>query len=172
MKECLLLAVEELYETPSYLWLPGVAGPKFDIATKEVAAVILEYEASTSFSYHYDTMRDFYTEVQTWFQARLQDAPPGLKSGFFVSYLGKLRYNWECCLLCKSLFEMLTTLSTRPGHEPSQRHFAKWVTPGCDAAVQSSMTCSAVCWRAAGGRWAWQCWPACWCWAWPPAAPC
>ena len=87
--------MEELYETPSYLWLPGVAGPKFDIATKEVAAVILEYEASTSFSYHYDTMRDFYTEVQTWFQARLKDAPPGLKSGFFVSYLGKLRYNWE-----------------------------------------------------------------------------
>ena len=27
-------AVEDLYETPSDLWLPGVAGPKFDIISR------------------------------------------------------------------------------------------------------------------------------------------
>ena len=29
-----VLAVEDLYETPSDLWLPGVAGPKFDIISR------------------------------------------------------------------------------------------------------------------------------------------
>ena len=43
-----------MYETPSFLWLPGVAGPKFDIETKEVKAVIIEYESNTPFSFSYE----------------------------------------------------------------------------------------------------------------------
>ena len=68
--------------------MPGVAGPKFDIATKRVSAVVVEYEAGVQFSYNYTAMDDFYTEVENWFQTILKQAPLGLRNGFFVSYLG------------------------------------------------------------------------------------
>ena len=77
--ECLLLAVrnnikikkvficvnqvEDLYETPSFLWLPGVAGPKFDIETRMVSAAVIEYESSQAFNFNYQEMHSFYTEV-------------------------------------------------------------------------------------------------------------
>ena len=87
--ECLLAAVDDLYETPSFLWLPGVAGPKFDIKTKKVQAMIVEYDASVQFSYNFEKMNKFYTEVEAWFQEMLRDAPLSLQNGFFVSYLGR-----------------------------------------------------------------------------------
>ncbi len=34
-------AVEDLYETPSDLWLPGVAGPKFDKKSKGRTVTVL-----------------------------------------------------------------------------------------------------------------------------------
>ena len=88
--ECLLAAVDDLYETPSFLWLPGVAGPKFDIKTKKVSAVIVEYESSVQFSYHFEKMQEFYQDVEKWFTDSMADAPLSLQNGFFVSYLGKL----------------------------------------------------------------------------------
>ena len=86
--ECLLAAVDDLYETPSYLWLPGVAGPKFDIKTKEVSAVIIEYQSSVQFSYNFQKMQKFYHDVEKWFSESMVDAPLSLQNGFFVSYLG------------------------------------------------------------------------------------
>ena len=86
-KECLLLAIDDLYETPSFLWLPGVAGPKFDINTKTVSAAIIEYESTQPFTFNYKKMHEFYSEVETWFQEIIKDAPIQLKNGFFVSYL-------------------------------------------------------------------------------------
>ena len=81
--ECLLLAVrniikiknlyicgnqvEDLYETPSFLWLPGVAGPKFDIETRKVSAAVIEYESSQAFNFNYQEIHNFYTEVKLWF---------------------------------------------------------------------------------------------------------
>ena len=32
----LMIQVEDLYETPAFLWLPGVAGPKFNMTTRRV----------------------------------------------------------------------------------------------------------------------------------------
>ena len=31
--------MEDLYETPAFLWLPGVAGPKFNMTTRKVKFV-------------------------------------------------------------------------------------------------------------------------------------
>ena len=97
-QECLLLAVDDLYETPSFLWLPGVAGPKFDIKTKKVSAVIVEYESTVPFSYDYEKMKEFYQDVESWFQTLLADAPPELQNGFFISYLGTSQ-NLKFCRL-------------------------------------------------------------------------
>ena len=103
--ECLLLAVDDLYETPSFLWLPGVAGPKFDIKTKKVTAMIVEYESTAQFSFDYQKMDEFYQEVETWFQSLLSDAPPQLQNGFFISYLGTSSENLKFCRL--TLFSKL-----------------------------------------------------------------
>ena len=66
----------------------GVAGPKFDIETKRVKAVVVEYEAGVQFSYNYTAMDSFYSQVENWFQTILKQAPLELRNGFFVSYLG------------------------------------------------------------------------------------
>merc|ERR1740129_2134982 len=54
--KCLLIAIEDLFETPSDLWLPGVAGPKFDIKSKNVSVVIIEFDSKQLFSFGYTEM--------------------------------------------------------------------------------------------------------------------
>jgi len=85
--QCLLIAIEDLFETPSDLWLPGVAGPKFDINSKNVSVVIIEFDSKQLFSFGYTEIDAFYNSVEIWFQSQLGGAPPELKNGFFISYL-------------------------------------------------------------------------------------
>ena len=112
-----------------------MAGPKFDIETKRVKAVVVEYEATVLFSYNYTAMASFYTEVETWFQTILKSAPLGLKNGFFVSYLGNLAVrhtlNWNCQLSNQTaVFKFKTVeLSVNLFFFNHQRHF-KTVMPG------------------------------------------
>ena len=63
VNNCTAGQVEDLYETPSFLWLPGVAGPKFDIDTKRVSAAIVEYESSQPFTFNYTEVHHFYCKV-------------------------------------------------------------------------------------------------------------
>ena len=85
---CLLESVESLYSTPTDLWLPGVAGPKFNVSTHEARVVIIEYDAAQGFAYSHKDIREFYESVQKWFAKVIRGAPNELKGGFFVSYLG------------------------------------------------------------------------------------
>ena len=152
--ECLLAAVDELYETPSFLWLPGVAGPKFNIETKRVSAVVVEYEAGLHFSYNYEAMDEFYREVETWFQSILKEAPLGLRNGFFVSYLGQAvrhKKSYFCAIL---FFKCLTQF------EIASHGFE----------LQSSMTCSRACCTAPTLQSVWPWPPASWLFVSPPGA--
>ena len=108
--ECLLASIDDLYDTPSYLWLPGVAGPKFDIKTKKVSAMVVEFDSTVQFSYDYVKMGAFYTDVKTWFDKTLQDAPQTMKNGFFVSYLGRLWLRRNFSQLKINLFLVQTLL--------------------------------------------------------------
>ncbi len=63
-ERCLLEAVEDLYETPTDLWIPGVAGPKFNLTTGRAEVVIIEYDAKQIFSFSHAEMDDFYNEVE------------------------------------------------------------------------------------------------------------
>ena len=45
-----IVQVEDLYETPAFLWLPGVAGPKFNMTTRKVK---ISYSASSSHNHHH-----------------------------------------------------------------------------------------------------------------------
>ena len=127
--------------------LLGVAGPKFDIETKRVKAVVVEYEAGVQFSYNYTSMDSFYNEVETWFQKILKQAPEGLQNGFFISYLGRPETG-----VFKHSVAILYSM-TRVKRFQASSH-------GCLA--QSSMTYSGVCCTAptlqSGLPW----WPASW----------
>ena len=60
----LFSAIDDLYATPQFLWIPGAAGPKFNITTKSVSAAIIEYESTQPFTYHFEDMRDFFSLVK------------------------------------------------------------------------------------------------------------
>jgi len=86
--QCLTLAIGDLYQTPLDFWRPGVAGPKFNLTTGKVEAVIVEFDSNVTFSFDHRTMQAFHRQVEAFFQASLETAPKGLKRGFFVSHLG------------------------------------------------------------------------------------
>ncbi|TRY78598.1 hypothetical protein TCAL_06908 [Tigriopus californicus] len=86
-EKCLVLAIGDLYATPTDFWIPGVAGPKFNITTSKVQAMIVEYDAWQIFSYSHHEMSEFYHGVNNWFSDMARTAPPELQGGFFVSYL-------------------------------------------------------------------------------------
>ena len=50
-EKCLVLAIGDLYATPTDFWRPGVAGPKFNIETNKVEALIVEYDSNVTFSF-------------------------------------------------------------------------------------------------------------------------
>ena len=85
--ECLLLAVKDLYQTPSRFFVPGVAGPRFSKTTFKMQALVVEYESNTSYSLSYTEMRRFYVEVETWMQKQLATAPDTINKGWFTSDL-------------------------------------------------------------------------------------
>ena len=76
--------------------------------TKKVSAFIVEYESTVQFSYDYGKMKEFYEDVETWFQTQLADAPPELQKGFFISYLGTSQ-NLKFCRL--TLFSKIPSKS-------------------------------------------------------------
>jgi hypothetical protein len=69
-EKCLLQAVEHLYETPTQLWIPGVAGPKFNMTTNRVAAAVIEYDARQIFSFAHAEMEEFHREVRNYFMGK------------------------------------------------------------------------------------------------------
>lgn len=91
---CLTESISALYETPREFFIPGVAGPKFQIVERtntsivtQVKALVVECDSNQSFSHSFNEMDNFVTTVQTWLDEELATAPPGMKNAFFVSEL-------------------------------------------------------------------------------------
>lgn len=91
---CLPESISALYETPRQFFIPGVAGPKFQIVERtntsivtHVKALVVECDSNQSFSHSFNEIDRFVTTVQTWFMQELETAPPGMKNAFFVSEL-------------------------------------------------------------------------------------
>lgn len=91
---CLPESIHALYETPREFFIPGVAGPKFQIVDRtnttfltNVKALVVESDSNQSFSHSYNEMERFVWTVQSWLSQELATAPPGMKNAFFVSEL-------------------------------------------------------------------------------------
>lgn len=107
--ECLPEVVSSLYNSPRYIFVPGVAGPKFEkkpfssktnqIAENEtkiqrnkinipsIKALVIEYESNQPFTTSYPDINNFQNAVQRWFENISANAPLGMQNGWFTSEL-------------------------------------------------------------------------------------
>lgn len=84
---CVRRCIKSLYKTPFYYEMPGVAGPRFLRETGRIQVVVVEYDSKFSFTYSYNEMQRFVGEVDRWVSSQMATAPPGMRNGWFVSYM-------------------------------------------------------------------------------------
>lgn len=106
--ECLPQIISMLYESPRYVFVPGIAGPKFgrdtihfaadaaaatENSTKRslpppiVRALVVEYESSQPYTMAYRELEYFQASVQRWLDEQMRTAPPGMQNAWFTSEL-------------------------------------------------------------------------------------
>ncbi|XP_050532360.1 protein dispatched [Daktulosphaira vitifoliae] len=94
---CILKAMYIIYSTPSSLFVPSAAGPKFSnplfypknqTLMPIMRAVVVEYESNFVFTTSYVDMDTFYKQVESWSSKIMTTAPPGMRNGWFYSHLG------------------------------------------------------------------------------------
>lgn len=107
--QCLPQIISILYESPRYVFVPGIAGPKFARADKPVddksakpnaskavdyvrqvpvmKALVVEFESTQSYTMSYAQMENFTKTIDTWFAKALTTAPPGMQNAWFISDL-------------------------------------------------------------------------------------
>lgn len=111
--ECLPEIISILYGSPRYVFVPGIAGPKFErrriktgnattsvVTTSNITSavispskypilqvVVVEYESSQAYTMAYEEMANFNKKVGDWFHNITRSAPAGLQNGWFISDL-------------------------------------------------------------------------------------
>lgn len=95
-----------LYESPRYVFMQGIAGPKFEtiLAPDEsdviipdnssvvlprrlpiVKALVVEYESNQQYTVAYAELESFQASVQQWFDTQMLTAPVGMRNAWFIS---------------------------------------------------------------------------------------
>lgn len=104
--ECLPQIISTLYESPRYVFIPGIAGPKFARSSTSnssiqrvnateskrnsppmVKALVVEYESTQSFTMSYTEIENFTKSVEQWFESVMLSAPVGMQNAWFISEL-------------------------------------------------------------------------------------
>lgn len=96
--ECLPQIISSLYESPRYIFIPGIAGPKFgrtstfqstitNKTTPLVKALVVEYESIQSYTQSYTVVKDFVATVERWLSEMMATAPTGMQNAWFISDL-------------------------------------------------------------------------------------
>lgn len=110
--ECLPQIISILYESPRYVFIPGIAGPKFErsptmhthlhasnhsIYTNGtelkqnsppiVKALVVEYESTQSYTMSFTEIENFTKTVEHWFESEMRSAPIGMQNAWFISEL-------------------------------------------------------------------------------------
>lgn len=91
--QCLPEMISSLYKSPRYIFVPGNAGPKFELSSSSrfdlpiARALIIEYESTQPFTTSYIQITNFSNHINNWFSNILKIAPPSLQNGWFISEL-------------------------------------------------------------------------------------
>lgn len=88
---CLPKFISDLHGS-KLVYAPSSNGPVFAKNPRKgkpplVKALIIDGESNCTMSTSYTEVKQFVTEVETWFTNELKTAPPGLQGGWFTSYL-------------------------------------------------------------------------------------
>ena len=67
-----------------YTTMPG---PRFDPLAGDIKTFTVQFDSNQPFSRSYAEIDGFFHSVENWTRSELDSAPPGLKNGWFVSYL-------------------------------------------------------------------------------------
>lgn len=106
--KCLPQIISTLYGSPRYVFIPGIAGPKFartfssnalvdTNGTKAksnaksklpvIKALVVEYDSSQSYTMSYTEIENFTNTVEHWFKTAMASAPVGMQNAWFISEL-------------------------------------------------------------------------------------
>lgn len=105
--ECLPQIISILYESPKYVFIPGIAGPKFERKNRDkesanilndssvnslvrypvVKALVVEYESTQSYTMSFTEIKNFTKTVESWFENAMKKAPIGMRNAWFISDL-------------------------------------------------------------------------------------
>jgi hypothetical protein len=95
--KCIANAARDVYRTPSLYFQGDIAGPKFFVLKEQsnatersgqLATFTLRVRTNVSFSLSYEKMREFYSELDNFFQKEVlasDKVPKGMEKGFFIS---------------------------------------------------------------------------------------
>ncbi|XP_054720432.1 protein dispatched homolog 1-like [Uloborus diversus] len=84
---CIKEAIVILHHAPGYFVIPSVEGLRFSKSTGKVQAAVIQYDSSYSYTSSYHEMYEFKTAVDEWVTSKLEEAPVGLRNGWFISDL-------------------------------------------------------------------------------------
>lgn len=85
MQTCLNIYTQMLLRTRSIYYNSHSPGPRF--SNGKVSALIVEFNSKVPYSYDYDKMNVFFTEVNRWVVQQMLMAPEEMRNGWFVSDL-------------------------------------------------------------------------------------
>lgn len=130
--ECLPQIISILYESPRYIFIPGIAGPKFGRLSlpavplnssasmnvtafmhnhpPPVKALVVEYESTQSYTMSFTEIENFTTTVEQWFESAMASAPAGMQNAWFISELNF--YDLQRTLSCGTLIAIAIAMTT------------------------------------------------------------
>lgn len=124
---CLPQIISILYGSPRYVFIPGIAGPKFSrrkipeetiesnssaliVEHPIVKALVVEYESTQSYTMSYNEIENFTQNIENWFDKMIKTAPSGMKDGFFISELNF--YDLQRTLSCGTIMAIGIAMAT------------------------------------------------------------
>lgn len=103
LEQCVAEANFQLYRTPPQFRggdISTAAGLKFlkeeirpsstnetGLPRPKIKALIIEYDSTYTYSLSFSEMDNFYRQVENWMKEQLQNAPNGMRGGWFISHL-------------------------------------------------------------------------------------
>lgn len=100
-EQCLPQIISILYESPRYVFIPGIAGPKFARLKPVIEgnqtiipkinplpkALVVEFESTQQFTMSFTEIENFTQTLSTWFDNIMLTAPVGMRNAWFISEL-------------------------------------------------------------------------------------
>lgn len=87
-RQCLTEWLKQISRPEMMYYVNHDAGPRLARESGKLVALVVEFSSNEPFSFNYEDMKRFYTELNQFIADEMLKAPPEMRSGWFVSHLG------------------------------------------------------------------------------------